>query len=363
MKQKTIFLLLALLYFSSLAPIVKAQNLAAYVDYKNALQVFNDGVKIQLDHRKPKEVKVGYTNVVYINSLNELWTYHNGKQYKLLDWTSKYEVTDNLITYGTSGFLNVFENGVAQLLCSQGHPHSVGDSIIAFKDIQSNSFNVYYDQKVHQLETDLLNSTLYWRLSENLVAYVNPQNYFLVFYHGKINEIMYTEDRIDFQVGLNIVAYIDPTLETFHMFFKGEIIELEEYPPASYKCGDNMVAYINMEGEFIQVYNNEKFEINSYSPESYTVIDDMVVYEQMGRLYTFYKGKNHELANFIPNNYQIDKGSVAFTDQQGKLWLFKDGEKKKVSIERVSSFELVGNTLHYDVGTSTHKVYYSGKTY
>ena len=94
-----------------------------------------------------------------------------------------------------------------------------------------------------------------------------------------------------------------------------------------------------------------------------TVTDNMLIYEMLGRLYAFYEGQSYELANFLPNNYQIDRGSVAFTDQQGKLWLFNAGKKTKVSVERITSFLLVGNTLHYLVGINTNKVYYKGKTY
>jgi len=113
----------------------------------------------------------------------------------------------------------------------------------------------------------------------------------------------------------------------------------------------------------MQYYKGEKFEVSSFAPDKYLVRDDMLVYEMLGRLYTFYKGQNYELANFLPETYYVDNGSVAFVDQQRKLWLFRNGEKKKVSVERIVSFELVGNTLHYDVGNNTHKVYYKGKTY
>ena len=104
-------------------------------------------------------------------------------------------------------------------------------------------------------------------------------------------------------------------------------------------------------------------EVSSFAPDNFAVTDNMLIYEMLGRLYAFYEGQSYELANFLPNNYQIDRGSVAFTDQQGKLWMFRAGEKKKVSNERVSSYELIGNTLQYAVGTDTNKTYYKGKTY
>ena len=196
-----------------------------------------------------------------------------------------------------------------------------------------------------------------------MINYINPQNYFLAFYHGEIIQLMYTDDPIKFEVGLNTIAYINPVIESFHAVYYGEEKELEEYPPLSFKCGDNMVAYVTMEGEFFQYYKGNKMEVSSFAPDSYTVVDDMLVYEQLGRLYVFYQGKSFELANFLPKNYQIERGSVAFTDQQGKLWLFNAGEKSKVSVERVTSFDLVGNTLRYDVGTNTQKVYFKDRTY
>jgi hypothetical protein len=363
MKQKTILNLLLVICFLTLFQSVKSQNLAAYVDYKNAFNVFHDGVKIQLDHRKAESYKVGYTFVAYINVQNELWVYQNDKQSKIIDWVNNYTITDNLMTFGDNGFLNVYENGNARLLCSQTGLYGIGDSIVAYHDIQNNSFEVYYNQKIIQLETDLLNGIESFKVGENLVAYINPQNYFLAFYHGEIIQLMYTDDPINFEVGLNTIAYINPAIESFHVVYYGEEKELEEYPPLSFKCGDNMVAYVTMEGEFYQYYKGNKVEVSSFAPDTYAVTDNMLVYEMLGRLYAFYKGQSYELANFLPNNYQIDRGSVAFTDQQGKLWLFNGGEKTKVSIERITSFELVGNTLHYDVGTNTHKVYYKGRTY
>ena len=209
----------------------------------------------------------------------------------------------------------------------------------------------------------MLNGIESFKVGENLVAYINPQNYFLAFYHGEIIQLMYTDDPIKFEVGLNTIAYINPVIESFHVVHYGEEKELEEYPPLSFKCGDNMVAYVTMEGEFFQYFKGNKMEVSSFAPDSYSVVDDMLVYEQLGRLYVFYQGKSYEIANFLPNNYQIDRGSVAFTDQQGKLWLFNAGKKTKVSVERITSFLLVGNTLHYLVGINTNKVYYKGKTY
>lgn len=363
MKQKKTLTFLLVICFLTFFQNGKSQNLAAYIDYKNTFNVFHDGVKIQLDHRKAESYKVGYTLVAYVNSQNELWVYQNGQQTKVIDWVKNYTISDNLMTFGDNGFLNVYENGIARLLCSQTGLNGIGDSIVAYHDIQNNSFEVYYNQKIIQLETDLLNGIGSFKVGENLVAYINPQNYFLAFYQGEIIELMYTDDPINFKVGLNTIAYINPAIESFHVVDCGKEKELEEYPPLSFKCGDNMVAYVTMEGEFFQYHKGNKMEVSSFAPDNYTVIDDMLVYEILGRLYAFYEGQSYELANFLPNNYQIDRGSVAFTDQQGKLWVFMAAEKKKVSVERITSFELVGNTLHYDLGTNTHKVYYKGKTY
>ena len=362
MQQKTTLIYLLVICFITFFQSVKSQNLAAYVDYKNAFNVFDDGVKIQLDHRKVESYKAGNNLVAYINLQNELWVYQNGKQKKIIDWVKNYTITDNILAFGDNGFLNVYENGNARLLCSQTGLHGIGDSIVAYHDIQNNSFEVYYNQKILQLETDLLNGIESFKVGENLVAYINPQNYFLAFYQGEIIQLMYTDDPIKFEVGLNTIAYINPVIESFHVVYYGEEKELEEYPPLSFKCGDNMVAYVTMEGEFFQYYKGNKREVSSFAPDSYTVVDDMLVYEMLGRLYAFYEGQSYELANFLPNNYQVDRGSVAFSDQQGKLWLFNAGEKTKVSVERITSFELVGNTLRYDVGTNTNKTYYKGKT-
>jgi hypothetical protein len=295
MKQKTILTTLLVICFLTFFQRGKSQNLAAYVDYKNAFNVFHDGVKIQLDHRKVESYKVGYTSVAYINNQNELWVYQNKIQTKIIDWVKNYTITDNLMVFGDNGFLNVYENETARLLCSRTGLHGIGDSVVAFHDIQNNSFEVYYNQKTIQLETDLLNGIESFKVGENLVAYINPQNYFLAFYHGEIIQLMYTDDPIKFEVGLNTIAYINPAIESFHVVYYGEEKELEEYPPLSFKCGDNMVAYVTMEGEFFQYYKGNKVEVSSFAPDTYAVTDNMLVYEILGRLYAFYEGQSYQI--------------------------------------------------------------------
>ena len=72
MQQKTTLNLLLVICFFTFFQSVKSQNLAAYVDYKNAFNVFNAGVKTQLDHRQVLDYKVGNNLVAYINPQNEL---------------------------------------------------------------------------------------------------------------------------------------------------------------------------------------------------------------------------------------------------------------------------------------------------
>ena len=102
---------------------------------------------------------------------------------------------------------------------------------------------------------------------------------------------MYTDDPIKFEVGLNTIAYINPVIESFHVVHYGEEKELEEYPPLSFKCGDNMVAYVTMEGEFFQYFKGNKMEVSSFAPDSYSVVDDMFVYDNLEDFMCFIKEK------------------------------------------------------------------------
>jgi len=52
MQQKTTLNLLLVICFFTFFQSVKSQNLAAYVDYKNAFNVFNAGVKIKMANKK-----------------------------------------------------------------------------------------------------------------------------------------------------------------------------------------------------------------------------------------------------------------------------------------------------------------------
>ena len=254
----------------------QAQNITAYEDYKDYFFVFDNGVKIQLDYRKVHAYQVGYSSVAYLNSFDELWVYQNGKQEKVIEWSKTFQQTDNFLVFGDNGFLNVYDNGATKLLSYQTGKTVYGDSIIAYYDVQNQSVNVYYNDSIYPIETDLISSPKYMKAGENIVAYLSPQNYFLAFYKGEIVEIMYTDDHIDFKCGLNIIAFIKPEIETFNVFYNGEEEEIDEYLPLSYKCGDNMVVYVNSEGFLMQFYKGKKHEITSFAPPFYKVVDDMV---------------------------------------------------------------------------------------
>ncbi len=359
--RSTLPILLLLTIFSQNT---KAQDLAAYVDFKNYFYVFDDGSRIQLSHQAVQSYKVGYNTVAYLNNQSDLWVYQNGKQKLLSETIRTYNVSDHLMTFGDNGFLNIYDNGRAQMLSNNVASYKAGDSLVAYYDKLSESFEVYYNNESIQLESGLVDGEIrLYKVGDNILAYFDKQGYFKVFYQGEAWSVLVFDDFFTFEVGLNVVAYAHPDFETLNVIYKGEEIELENAMPQNFKCGDDMVAYVTLSGEFRQFYQGKTTEISSFEPDFYEVIDDMLVYSLQGRFYVYHNGKSTELANFTPKNYQVDRGALAFLDQQGKLWMYRDGKVSMISTQRVTEFQLVGNTLQYNLPVNEQKIKYKGRTY
>ena len=350
----------ALLFASAAA---FGQNITAFSDYQDHFYIFDDGASSRREYQPIKSFKSGGKCLAYVDNLGKFKIYFNGEIKELERFNiGNYAVTENLVVYKVDQELLVFDNGKVKSLVYYPAYYGVGDSIVAYLDRASKYLKVYYNGNITPIADGLVSvPAKSLRVGDNNVAFVDSEDKLCLFYKGRIEELIY--NPLSFRVSLNTAAFVDASSGEFGIFHKGEIYEAETFQPASYKMGDDLVAYVDESGSFKVFFNGEVNIISSFEPEFYKVIDDMVIYGENSFFKVYYQGEEYTLENYIPVKFYADEATLAYIDQLGFLQCFYKGETHALSDEAVREITVAGNTVAYKVGLNTNKVFCKGQIY
>ena len=248
MQQTFKFFLIFLFVFIS--HVLPAQDMSAYLDYRNYFQAFDNGQFSQIEYLPVKSFQVGGAGIAYVDNTNEFNIYANQQKFDQTYASNlTYVATDYLIAYRVDKVLSVFENQQTTKLSYYCTKYSVNDSLVGFFDDSKYNFSVYYKGNVIDLESSLLEPPKIIKSGSNTLAYVDQNNYFKIFYRGKTFEIDNMKP-VAFEPGRDLVVYIDDYRRNFHLFYKGDTATVEVFLPDSFKVGFGIVAYVDNLGNF-----------------------------------------------------------------------------------------------------------------
>lgn len=340
-----------------------SQNITAYSNYRNYFYVFENGIRKEIDYLPVKTYKVGWDCIAYEDNSGTLKIYYKGEISEMFTSASDYLVTKHLALGKLNNQVKVFDNGNMMTLSKNAGSFTIADSLVAFHDKIEKRFSVYYKGEIFQVEDLLISDEISTcKAAGNILAYIDNQNYFKVFYHGSLTNLFPLNSELKYDVGEDVVAYIDNDDLSFNIYYCGQNYRIEDFSPASFIAGNKFVAYIDNIGKF-KVFNRGIIEtISQASPDFYKVTDDIIVYSEENYFKAYYKSTAHLLEKYIPGSYKYENGTVAYIDNMGSLILFKDGKKETISYQSVKEFELNGNLLKFTIGNEC-KVYCSGKIY
>lgn len=352
-----------ILFFMATAISNKAQNLAAFSDYKNYFFVFDSGKITQAEYNPVKSFQVGGNAIAYMDNTSNFKVYYMGEKIELdIGYVTKYFATDNLVVFASGQKLNVFDSGKTTLLTYYAESYNVTDSIVSFYDLPSKSFRVYYKGRISMLEDALDEPPVKnFKTGDNILAYLNHVNEFKIFYRGVSFTQLTVDEQLPYEAGKNIVAYYDEN-SGFKVFYKGNTYDLEGFAPKSMTGGDDMMAYVAQTGEFKVFYDGKQTTLASFEPTYYKVEDSIIVYTDLNYFKVFYKGKTYTIENYIPSDFHIDFNTIAYLDQQGRLKAFYNGQIITVANEKINEFELYRNVITYKIINNNY-VYYKSKIY
>lgn len=362
--RKIIFILLFAISFSG----INAQRITAYRDYKNYFVVFDDGATKELEYQPVGAFKIGGDFVGYMNADSSLKFYYKNNTYTLEESRPQtFECSENFLLYKMNRRLMMVESGNKTTLCEWASSYGLGDSIIAYVDYGDPSFKVYYGGISTTLETGTNEGGIKtFKVSQNLVAYIDINNNLKTFWHGKTYDLGAKADgNVQYAVGTDIVAFVNTFTNEFKVFYKGEILILDTTPPLSFQVNNSAVAYVDAGSNFNIFYGGETMFVSAFAPDFYSAKGNIVHFYLNNEFKAFFKGKNYLLEKVKPPTpYLIGNNTLAYIDNVNRLKLFDNGElRPAVSFEIVNKFVNFRDVLVYYVGNNTTMIFYKGKSY
>ncbi len=339
------------------------QSLGAFSDYDKDFIVFDDGNFRQLEFQEVKSYAVGSGCVAYVTNGGHLKAYANHIQYDVSPSVEQYTITDNLFTFNVGTQLYVFEQGSRRLLTGFVGNYLVGDSVVAFIDTNKHFFSIYRNGHVTELADIIVGNDAQFWVGANTVAFADMHNVLRLVCADRMYELFNVIDGIDVKLGRGIGAFVDHSDGAFRIFYNGELNDIEQFTPKSFKCGYEQVAFVNSMENFRLFSNGELYDISGFAPDMYDVNRQTLVYSLQGQFFTFIDGEQYLVENYVPQSYSINGNLLTYIDQNGYLAVFEDGEKRILSYGPVNSYSAVGDVVVFNEGLNTTKIYYNGKTY
>ncbi len=354
------FILLSLLLIVTYGSM--AQEVFPYLDNRDYFKSFHEGRSTQLDHLKPIDVKFSEHIIAFIDNKSDLIIFDGVKTEKLSGLANDYKIGLNLVAWNTGPVVYVWDDGFKQILTHFGRGYAVSDSLVVFEDIRDNAVRVYYNGQIHDLYYSVSDIYLPQHIGSNTVAFQGNGNVNYAFISGEIVEIGVFNEYIHYAPGGNLIAFNDPFNQSFAVVFKDEVVDVEPTMVQSYKTGYDMIVYLDRNNNLKGYIDGELVTLSSYA-SSYEVFRDMVVWIENGVLYTFNKGRRYEIANYVPEEYKIREGIVAFRNLNGGVSVFHNNEVEIVSNLTGAPFEVNGNTVKVTVHRGNYIFFKNGYSY
>ncbi len=356
----------SLMIFVLLPLSINAQHMAAYLDFRDRFFVFDHGETKEIENYKVVSFQVGGNCIGYQSYGNDLKVYYKGSVLTLEHAPpTEYTVTDYLLGYNLYSLLKVFEEGEVKTLCKNTNGYIVEDSLIAYYDEVQQVLNVYHNGEIRTIEDGLMQWPIKtYSSGDNIFAYVTKfDNKFKIYYKG---EVLVVEDNVRetvFKAGRDIVGFMNMVTNAFMVFYKGKYYDLEAFAPKSFQMGDEMMAYVNDQGDFKVFENGELVTISTFEPEFYKLTDSILVFVEDGFLKTWCDGQVYEIERYVPPVYRLSERTVAYVDINKRIKAFRRCEPVNISLEMVNSLEMIRNLIIFNVGVNTVKIWYNGKIY
>lgn len=323
---------------------------------------FHEGQSIKLDFLPPKDMKFSENIIAYIDSKSDLFVFDGKKRQKLTGFANNYEIGQNIVAWNTGPIINVWNNGAMRTLTQFGGKYYVSDSLVVFEDTKDHAIRAFYKGKIYTLYVSISRPVFPTAIGSNTVAFIGNGDIAYAFIAGKLVEIGVLGDHVQFSAGANLVAFNDSFNHTFAVAFKDGVYNIEPIVVQNYQTGYGIIVYLDqnynlkayIDGSLVNLSTNVSF---------YKVFRNMIVWGENGTFYTYFNGQKYEIANYIPKDYKLRDGIVAFRNINGGVSVFYQNEVETINNLRNTPFEVNGNTVKVQVARGNYVFFKNGYKY
>lgn len=352
-----------LIIFIQFCSKLNAQSINAFEVVVNKLVFFNASRYSLIEQQKIKDLTIGLNYVTYADARGDYQVYYKGIKKMLTRGKTEVIMTNHFFTYKIASVLRVFDKGESTILTSYAGSYVVGDSLVVFQDRIGGNLKYFYKDEIVEF-SQVLGDYVFSQntVGENTFVFNEVGGNYKAFYQGQFTLLVSTNQQVNFNAGMNIIAYNDPENYTFTIFEKGEIIDVESQFADAYKTGHNFVYYKDNNGVNKVYYDGQIVELG-YDLQDIQVSDSIIFFREAEYAHIWYNGKTYPIYNDQVKNYQVSGGSIAYVNSSGGVSALIRGKAVEVSRQKVQKFNLVGNTISLQYTPSSFSVWWNGKMF
>jgi len=340
-----------------------AQEVFPFIDNMEYLKSFQNGKERQVDYLRPIDLKYSEEIIAYIDNKSDFFIYDGQSKERMTGLANDYKIGINIAAWNTGPIVSVWDNGRQHVLTQFGGRYEISDSLVVFEDRRDNAIRVYYNDSIYDLFYSVTDLSFPTAIGSNSVAFVGNGDVHYSFISGKTVEIGVINDPVNYKAGGNIIAFNDPFNQTFAITMQNEILDVENITVNDYKAGYDLVVYRDRNENLKGYIDYKLVTLSNYSAQFYDVFRDVIVWGENGIFYTYMNGKKYEICNYIPQEYKIRNGIVAFRNMNGGVSVFYNEQVKIISNLSGASFEVNGNTVRIQVNKGNFLFFKNGRTY
>ena len=304
-------------------------NCVLYVDNSDNLKCYYQGDKIDVaDYPPAMLVNTDDLGAFYNNRI--LYVVDHGKTTRMPGWTGNYAIGDSIVGCfdDNNTAYNVYYDGEVKILpdvvdTSVRNSTIAGDNILVYI-AGGGKLKAYYHNKIYDLGTDHPGK---YAAGSSTVAFMDLYSQqFKVFYDGLVAPLESMPPK-SFSCGDGIIAYVDAS-NNFKIFYKGSLMTVFSYAPDNYAVDDNVVAFSVDNVGFNVFYKGKIYKMETTGPMSYQCDYNSVGYlDAYGYLKMFCDGNTTQCSDVVISKFKLTKNVLMYRTDLNEFNIFLNGQQ------------------------------------
>lgn len=341
---------------------IHAQH-APFVDFNKFFKTFYKNTFRQLEFQPIRSFEGSDNFTVYIDFKGDFKLFDGENVQLITNQAINYKLSDAQLAWTVGNALFCFSDAKKVMLTTYASRFDVTDSLVIFEDTRFNSLNYRYKNENHMLVQSTGELAFPLKLGDNTVVYKDNGDFIKFLWRGTTYDYNVYTKSITFECGMDVICFNDPINQTFTVFDKGQMLDLESMFVKKYKAGRGFIVYEDLQGNLWHYQNGEKQELSNFSASFWEVKDDLVVWEENSYIYVFYNGEKKQLLNYVPADYKLKNGTFVYRNNLGGISLFCQGKTEEITKQTQSQYEIYGNTVLVELFNKAFVVYSEGKKF